>query len=614
MSTTNNNAEQMMSGNQAQTEIEAIFSMPGNHWIIAEPGTGKSTCARRLQAELILKDEPTLYIANNKTDLAEYYEGLRELVGKEHQILKLQSGKTLSDEGEIIDENKPAATKAYKHIVTHRTYICRKGHGKTFYALLNWIAKKAPTVFVDEVNEHVSGLEEYIALETVAIPRKIKGDSKQESLYTPYFECPGFGQNDAFRCKKCVRGYKNLTFTINPTGYHARAAIESAYESEIKPVDAVSLFDLEETVSVPECNFDISFIRQNPMAKPYFPTEYQENEVFTVQDLLGLKDDSFCPAIIEFYPTHKKTKTRIMNPANLAGGDEINLKCPSKACGKWLVVCDVSGLKAIARNAKQVFLLSTKESGLPKEVIMNAFDGKLQIHTPKRQAPKQAKLTVFGFGRHINARRFEMEYLEHGQKCLLFEVNAKETAKFFANLSNTARIMHSCGAGEYTTKRKRTLEAMQGILANSFGSLGKAIRILAPETVFVNARLREQQFKRFRGQTREGILESIEAARWELCMQNAGRILGDTREKTIVFHGLESKEAFERLVSTMNLPGLADRVEARWIEKDESLLYSILIGKAGIDEKEKVKEMSKENLSHRQRAMQIGRASCRERV
>jgi hypothetical protein len=647
-----------------QATISAAMTAKDKHMLIlAPPGSGKSTAAFVCARTTIEKEEPFLYVANNRTDLGESTSKLVAAITNpdilsppvtlaharaiEKKIFVLQSGRKKLAEGEQVDGKSTKLGDTTKFIFTHKTYLERKGLAPVFYPLLRWIQREQPAVIADEINDFVTACSRLIPIEIAATIYRPAGATRAKRRWQ--FRCPGY-KTRSYRCLHCDQR-KAKSFEVDEYG-NARIRFPGGFvgdDADLRTAPDWSVFEIVRKVEVPDCNFDILYIRQNAHNQ-YTITEevksrYEDDEYFQgVDDLRHLIEYSYEPAFLVAYPvlvtsdngvqqliplreeTQRKGLLEVTDgiPVSYDGRKlpaRSYIKMPSHGCGTYLHLIDTYPLRILKEYASSVRFLTTQRNSETIEILKSVFPELATVEAPSK-ATRLEGVFIVGFGGKLNQEKMVAGLIEEQTKykALQFEPCDSDAKRAFLKTPATAKVSMYC-SGEQLQRRKYTMCESQALIVNSFGALGKAVDLLEFDICVVNANINKPLIAGARYADKAKIIEMHRRHRLEMIDQNSGRIRRGQGRKVILVHGLTQSEFGELLrmmkleesfnsitsvyVADSGVIATSETVDEKVLSMTEESVYKSIIGYLADNaimfaEKEKSK-LKKDGMSKRQR-------------
>jgi hypothetical protein len=592
------------------TISDAINSSAKAVLILAPPGSGKSTAAFVRAHAATQVNEAFAYVANNKTDLGKATEKLVAAVTDpaivqhpvtlqaarlaEKKIFIVQSGKTKLGAGESAGKAARKPGKQRKQVFTHKTYLERKGVGSVFYPFLRWVQQHRPFLIIDEINDFIAACSRLIPIEIASTSYRAPGAARAKRRYLRH--CPGH-KTHSYCCASCDLR-KAKIFTVDEYG-NAQIRFPGGFvggEADLELAPDWSQYPVRRKIEVPECNFDVHFIRQPPQAPAALTAvvkcTYEEDEYFAgVADLEHAIAHSYEPAFIQIYPVlvtfqqgekvfiplreefERSGLIEIKDGVPMAyNGDALParsyIKQPSRGCGLYLHLIDLYPLQIIAKYASGVRFLTTLRNSETIEVLESVFQNleKIEIVTT---AARLEGVLIMGYGKEISQKKAAAGLMtDTSFKTLQFEPCAGDAKRVFEATPASARASLYC-SGEQLQRRKYTMGESNCLIANSFGAFGKAVDLVEFDVCVVNANINKPLIAGARHADRAEIVRRHKQARLELVDQNIGRIRRGDGRKALLVHNIEQDE-FEKLLNLLKLGNTFESVTAVYVTSSGS--------------------------------------------
>ena len=582
--------------NRSKLKIaEAFANWVDAKMIVAAPGSGKTHQTLEKLLEAIALGTPFLYVANNTKDLGDFEKELRKKTKAD--VLLLQGGRKIIDDDLVTTNSSGKKLSHYKWIITHKTFLQRKGLGSKFYNLINWIITQKPFVVIDESNEFLKSLKKLVALSVMSLGAKRKG--KKETYVTVYHENPDY-KSQAYKLHLYEPSY-NLRFDVDKYG-NSNLVIASGDLDQQKQMRLC--FEMGSKTDLSEVNYSVNLIKQKPgylekkLQDAHISTHYEDNELFDRNDLQDIIECSLNPAIVEVYAT--LSGQRFKHYDGIDEATKAKVKQPSRAFGEYLRLFDLLPLAIIAKYARGVRFLCTTENSELVSILKHVLPKIDVVHT-QRQAEKLDGVMVIGFSKECHIAKITEKIKDI--KTLIFAPNDKAVDSKFAKTPNDIAI-GKVKESEVEPKRKFTDKELFFMLANPFGTIGKAVNLPEYAASFADGDLHEPFIANTELPTKQAILDHIQRNRIELLWQSNARILRGKGRKVVVFFNVTSED-FQQILGSVSLGEIAKEHHTKFISHDESLAYELVNAyiKEGkfADREETQPETTQNRLSQKQR-------------
>jgi len=388
--------------------------------IIAPTGSGKTyemifTAINRLN-----NNKPTILVSQNK----KHIENLKERLKSEdinfledERILVLQAGTNLSEYN----------LEEIKLIITHHTYIKRKGHSAFIFSLWKYIDTYKPLVLIDEIDYFLNSNIISINLQE-RYKKAVDKGQKDTTVYTKLRKCHATKKGCyKVTCDQCING-NNSIYTYNEIDniyeffheniirdystnrrFNQKQGIDqnifnNLLESEIKLTDL--------NTSYTNINNSKHFLKQIDISEREFVDD--ENKIYDVNDFIkDIIKTGYNPKLIRFYPTYKEGLEIDLNDIREMEIKERKelVKFPYYSCNtQMLDVYDCLPLLLFKSTKVKVigFTATWHLEELIKNAVYKVMENKVKLIKVDNSEQRIKKITYIGINGNLSVNDLSM--------------------------------------------------------------------------------------------------------------------------------------------------------------------------------------------------------------
>jgi len=534
--------------------FEVILSSAGKCFSLSAPtGSGKTSATAKLVADRIRNKRPVLYCANQKNDLFQFFESLSSLLDEQEK----KSVQVICRDTENDIEKGTIA------VLTHKTYLTRKGFSLLHYSPLLWIHSET-LVVIDEAQSYIRNQTRKIYAGCKYAPKAFRdhGIVKKPLLK----KCPSF--TGSGNCLKCETNAQNF-LAPNSTGIlEIHSYIQGRTGSDFVP------FSLPYPPASGEAHFRCFSVeslvpRQKPLNRHYRSSCTASLDADR-PDFAEIWDDlfvsAFRPKRYTFSPIDKETEDRI-------SADTL------KACyaadegteGKWAVQknreeikskysfpaapCEVpnydfqdtSSLTFIYKNAEKVILLGATLREDEKEFLKFCATD-TQFIEIKESTHKIDELAVF-----ISLQKIEflskkmgvtvvtiqpiLDAIPEGKRALVFEAKKRVAEKLYSDFPRNYPVAILNG-DDITINERHENKPRKISITWELGPLGIAVNRPDDYLAIIDGAcyLPIVAYGHDETITKEKVKDGYRHKAEDTLVQCGGRILRGTGRKAIILH------------------------------------------------------------------------------
>lgn len=393
---------------QGNKTIKDSLLTPNNSIILAPTGIGKTTSCISLIDDFVNNKLPDVefdmivYVTNTKETLSEVENKLSSLSNP----INLTDKKILCLRSDTQDNFKEHKDNA-KVILTHHTYINRKGLTPYLYDLYDVIRNNKTLLIIDEAESYINKCSYSIELESLYKENPTK-NSNNNYCYKLY-GCPKF--NKSGNCTHCKKNnnnsYNNADNHIWKYKTESKlldiAIKNNTYLHDIKKKDFDEILVIDESFDVIELNKQVFKIKQD--LNNDIPINFDDgNKPEPKESFPHLINSSYNPIIVINKPVNKKknifAEVEDITDAITAKDDTFldDIKYPASPCNiRTLLGIDLYGLIALKKYAYNVKFISATISEDSLNVINKIYSDidKVEISSDNG-APKIDYIVLVG--------------------------------------------------------------------------------------------------------------------------------------------------------------------------------------------------------------------------
>jgi len=555
---------------------------------IAPTGEGKSYASATEFLKMKKNRESCVYVANGLSDLEQFCEYIKQISGysvEELGIFKI-TGETdenifniinkmlnvVTENSEWLEPTKKNSRGFYDRdldaspifILTHHTYLSRKGVSIFHYNLLQWISRSGATIIFDEIDKYCENQEFIIKLKQRYEIKNYPGSPIYEELRET---CPSFerGENRCGNCKVgCGISYAANKFSIMEIKY---GKYQHSLLEPVENLPSIYIKNYDEDYENDEndendengkyygedkwiCdNLTQYYVKKvkfdpRPMSDRIFQSKLEENEMHvfdkTIEDMIQC---SFEPAIYTHLPA---INGKPVFPPHIR--DE-NVSWPYEPCNiPYLITKDKSSLYYLTIISKKIIFLSATLSLRNERFIKNIIpDIKINVVLPTRKPID--KLLIVGVGDRIKLKK-ELEIYSNKLKnngleekrTIIFSNKERETNSIFSNNKNlnVFRYVEHDLIYQQHTDHEYVASDKKILLTYIRSPLGRGINLANYHIAIIDASLRKPAYT-YNTNSDEELKNEIKNEIHTMVVQAGGRILRGEGTKVIFVHGINEE-------------------------------------------------------------------------
>lgn len=538
--------------NPEATKIaDALRSNVRSFIVVSPTGSGKTYESGRYFLELLARGEYVVYVASNRTDQTNFEDLLKELA-KVSDIEKL--GVQLlyggSDAGEEEKDGRINLKRDTLGVITHKTYLQRKGISDLFYIFFQWIQEHKPHMIIDEADDFCNSLANVIQIG--ARYKKRMPEGAEQAEYDLLNGCPAF--DGSGNCQNC---YFSQHQKCKSNAY-------SIFEIVTAPQIEEEDFPTEKKLNLPELYVTKEMILGNMvcqniqkqtavLAQRKYRFSFAEKEKHNFKKSLEeMIDCSYMPTIYYEYPTINKEIIR--DCQSITDENKARVSFPYHVCNvAFLSLKDLAPLEFLRRYAKNIrFLTATIsksnidfiQAGIQDTAIINAGESKQKIdELMVIGMPGKARL----ISKKAGKREILFQELEKFGRVLIFESKKNKAKQAFKKIPKNVPC---AGYGEDSIEAQIKYcedenKAMQWktLITHSRGPLGRAVNMPKYFSTLIDSQIYKPSMNlNLVEHTEAELQERKEEDRVTLLLQNGGRILRGEGRKIIIFSHIRPDE------------------------------------------------------------------------
>ena len=413
--------------------------------IHAEPGSGKTYAFAVKFLEYVKNGERVLYITNNKQSTLEFTNLLKELASveslREIYTEKIESNKDMDNSNDEFKEQCILDTTI--GVVTHNTYLSRKGHTDMFFKpVFAWLSEKPAHVFIDEIDSYIEKQNIQIQLET-----RYHQNYNKACDITNYIKKQKCSKTNCNRhgCGNCTKmNYLQVEITAGIPYFVQPIKFTNKTKDSMDEMNFDEALDVEKELINVDKNEKLSMLKQRKHylhgRKLDFAHISKQGEIELLSPINVIRDMINCsynPTIWEFFPTVETDGVVERIDVELLTKD-VKYKNPTQLCEtRTLTLQDKAGLYYI----NQFSIDLTMASGTIKEddirFLKKCLGTDIKEITIKETYTKLCDLLFIGFAGGIPARdkttgNLTLKQLYNETKVLRFKPNAKAVVEEYS--------------------------------------------------------------------------------------------------------------------------------------------------------------------------------------
>ena len=561
-------------------------------------GGGKTTATAKLAKRILLSGEMTLlYGGALKNDMYQFAELLGSMLTQEEK-------EKYADQIAILcSDSDDEITDATRIIITHKTFLSRKGFSTLYYAVLLWIKKTRAVTVIDEVEEYCERQQFWIQNGARYGFRVFRGSRhKRHEIYNQCRSHVARGN-----CKGCLLS-DEIYITPNSFGIlEVKPYIVGLTGPDYPPIK----LDFELTIT--EAFYKTLHVR-NVYARPADITtrichsEYQTlpdgqpNEPDPKEVLKDIMKCSFQPRQYTTFPIDKETKEQVQ-PDQIAKKIQDNPQYdpkkeygfPGQACEvKRVCLWDMSASAYIMQHASKTILLNAPmdkdgDERLFMEACAKSTDKPM---TTFSISESKHKLTALGFFVFLGStkpgeKRLNklLERFNDDENILWFAGNQNKAQKFYHSLpGNFPAALHSDGGWNVTeTDKAKDTGGARLSITYPHGPYGRAVNRPYDRMCFIDSQIYQPAFSLRPGATLdETAVEMAQRRKTTSRMrQCGGRILRlhpqhPDHPKAIIAYNVGDVDHIDIKAVATNFGGMVHDIQFCVVAESEDYLYFAL--------------------------------------
>ena len=520
------------------TSIKQALESKAKHITIeAATGSGKTYQSAIFFLECLKKKQPVCYVASNRTDLAAFAELIQKLSGlplsKLHTQI-LQGGEQLEEE--IDKDGVVKINKSTIGIITHHTYLKRKGISHLFYSFFGWIQEKEPIEIIDEADNYLNGLT--IQFEIGARYKRKQQKGAKFAIYEKISTCQKFSKSG--NCGNCYY-YQYQEYQVNQWNIPYIYTKGKITQKEWEMKDGLDYPDITITTKIfiknklfQKIEQHQGYIRKKPF-KFFLKRGAVYEEKSAIRDII---ESAYNPIIYKEFPLDETGKI-ILNP-KLEADNNKKIKWPYQPCLVPRISCkDMAPLEWLRRHAKKTRWLCAKIGPTNKDFLKYCL-GEVTNVKIETSAQKIDELLIIGFQKRISFVKKHIPFFQDFEKfgkILIFCPKKSDAKNLYKKLPKY--YPSGCYREDSVFVEEKFAEGKwKALITHSRGPLGRAVNLPQFFTCIISANIFRPAYSFDLEQyTEEEIFFKMQEDRITHIIQNAGRILrGNQGRKVIIVH------------------------------------------------------------------------------
>ena len=460
------------------------------------------------------------------------------------QILQRDDKKKNEDDnGEMVDIGKNTVG-----VITHHSYLLRKGISDLFYTFLKWIKDNNAYVIIDEIDALIDSSTIQIQKGARYKARKSRGE--KEATYFKVNQCPKFSRNG--NCHNCVfaehQRHECNDFSI-PIIDTKRKLTEEEFQNEKRLEWPEMTYEREVNLQNRIIARQIENHSSSIFQRPYDYHIHDDKVMDFGEIIRDIIDSSMNPTVYVEFPYRKSTGEIIKDPKTIDKKDEFDIVYPCSPCGvPTMSFRDMSVFAYLQRFASKVRMLSARVSQNKKDFINGVFSN-CQMVKLSESRNKLDELLVITCDEKLNIVESKkdcslwFDEIEKIAKTLVFFPKKKMAKEFFKSTVKEKNIGFY-EDGYVGTYNERMIEGKwKALVTYSRGAIGRGINLGQFYCNIVDTQIYKPTIcYNLKQYTVEEIEKLIEDDRIDIVYQNSGRILrGNEGRKVIVLHQCDSE-------------------------------------------------------------------------
>jgi hypothetical protein len=568
-----------------RTILEAFNQESRVKLISAPTGAGKTYNSVTYFLQCLKSEKFIIYVTSNKTSMQEFVDQIEARTGKklsELYVQELRRGYSIeeseTEEQEAEDDSKNIKESSLG-IVTHHTYLTRKGLSNLHYNLLYRIKETGAIVIIDEVDSYVASQTKILELDARYQKKQYKG--APQATYYKKNKCPGSKNKPS--CHNC---YKLCTaeYDCNRDGIP-----ELRHKNNIKEADFNNItLDLpvlpdSNTVNIPELGLSMCQVQQHRdfLDAKIYKFHLENGELYDLKNTIAdMVNCAYNPVIYKYSATLDDNNVSQEDILNMENNDRYRIKYSYSLCEiQYLSLKDESVPHFLNEYCSEVILLSATISENDKDYLQKCFDGKIQDILITESSQKIDELLLIGYGgylRYIDEKaenKVNINPLMDYGKVLIFEPTKDEAIRLYKKFPQKYPVA-KFDRDDISVNEKFS-ENWKALISHSRGNIGRAVNLPEFYTCFVNTVIyKPSNAYDLKKLTRDEILERQRDDRLTTTVQNAGRILRGTGRKVICLTNViqDEIEYFKNKFEIM----VKSEIKTLYVEEDQDKVFNAI--------------------------------------
>lgn len=535
--------------------LEALRRPVRDLLVLAGTGAGKSHDAALYLIEELEAGHPVVYVAANKKDLRQMEQALLQL-SSAGSLAALGVGilwRDVIDSGE--EEEQPEASgrrnrapdlRTLKGLLTHRSYLLRRGDASLWHSLYRQIAAaRIEVIFlVDEADALLEACLRNVALD--ARYRRSRRKGAAEDHFERLEKCPAFHRFGS--CATCVR-YENAL--AHRVGAHHQLELHTpARPDPATPgVDPGPLLPAGEPVYWGEACWQPiethgAYLDAMPVDRVLHDGEIYDPNV----ELRARIETAWRPRVVTHHPTRAGVPMDPEDvPVDAKERAQQGIRFPAQPCGvRVLQLADLAPLRLLARYSMKLRLLTATLTPGQEAFLRAGLGRDLVIEHVEPRERRMASVEVFVMPKAWTfwRNRADLKRVTAATRSLVVLPTKTDAEQFRQYHADGEVALFREGVTEMVLGHQDRPQAVRMLVTYARSALGRAMNLGQYRAVLVDARLFKPGVGTLAAEpTEEAVRRAVEGERETLITQVVGRILrpdgeGDDLRRLVVLTGL----------------------------------------------------------------------------
>ena len=538
------------------TMAQALRNKSVHALITASTGAGKTYESALFFLETLKKDKPIVYVSSNRTDLGRFAERIQEISGAELEdllVIQLHGGEKIEEE--IDDNDQIKMPKWARGVITHHTYIKRKGLSPLFFSFLGWIQKNNPIVIIDEADAFLESLALHINIGSRYRARNLKHDKYR--VYEHLSTCPAFDR--CGNCDNCeiihFQKYQSNSYSI-PEIKTIRRFDQLEYDT-LKKERKLDLPEIEigETKWVGRFKFSQIIPHKTHLEQKIYRWVSTEGALSEKQAIADVINTSYHPTVFTNYPQIQgdvvgSEEIRDIEPK---ARKEAGVSYPCYPCEiEVLCLRDLAPLEWLRRHASKTRWLTATIGPTNREFLRTGLKETKEIHI-QNSHQKVDDLLIVSLDKKLTL------FPRSGP---VFDLNNRRILVFEPKKSSAVRLHQEVPTGypagcyaknTVSVDEKYAEGKWKMLITYPRGPLGRAVRLTKFDIIVLSTQVYKPVYTlNLKEHTAEEIQEQILEDQRAVLIQAGGRFFGQQGgRKVILVHSLEKAQEGLDIVNVM---------------------------------------------------------------